>query len=173
MGGIALAAWGYTRATRDIDLLIAVPRAAIDTITRQLRSRGCRPKRQPPLVMVGAHAFVQFLYTPPGEFYDVQLDLLLAESELEKSAIERRVSRNVSGLDRPIDVLSCEDLILFKLIAGRIIDRADAAMLLRENHDTIDSGYLSSWLGRLNLATSYQEIWREAFPAEPLPPVAR
>jgi len=35
------------------------------------------------------------------------------------------------GLDIPIAILNCEDVILHKLIAGRIIDRADAAMLLR------------------------------------------
>ena len=79
------------------------------------------------------------LYTPPGEFYDVQFDLLLAESELQKSAIERRVQRDVPGISRPVDVLHCDDLILFKLIAGRMIDLADAAMLLRENRGAIDA----------------------------------
>jgi Nucleotidyl transferase AbiEii toxin, Type IV TA system len=169
MGGISLAAWGHVRATRDVDLLIAVDASQIESIVNVLRSHGCRPKRSPPLIRVGEHHFIQLLYTPPGEFYDVQFDLLLAESDLQKSATARRVRRDVPGVTRPIDVLHCDDLILFKLVAGRMIDRADAAMLLRENRDLIDSDYLLAWVSRLNLEADFASVWQEAFPAEEPP----
>lgn len=52
-----------------------------------LKAIGCRPKRVPPLNRVGEHSFVHLLYTPPGEFYDVQFDLLLTETEHEKVAL--------------------------------------------------------------------------------------
>jgi hypothetical protein len=172
MGGISLAAWNHIRATRDVDLLIAVDRSAIDPILNVLRSQGCRPKKSPPIVTVGEHHFVQFLYTPPGEFYDVQFNLLLAESDLQKSAIARRVRRDVPGVSRPIDVLHCDDLILFKLLAGRLIDRADAAMLLRENREAIDFGYVLSWVAHLDLTSEFTECWREAYPGED-PPLAK
>ena len=172
MGGISVAAWNHIRATRDVDLLIAVERSSIDPVLNALRSHGCRPKKSPPIVAVGVHHFVQFLYTPPGEFYDVQFDLLLAESELQKSALARRVQRDVPGIRVPIDVLHCDDLILFKLIAGRLIDRADAAMLLRENREVIDFDYLLSWVSRLDLATEFAQIWQEAYPDEG-PPMAK
>jgi hypothetical protein len=102
--------------------------------------------------------------------YDVQFDLLLAESELEKSAIARRVQRALPGVSRPIDVLGCDDLILFKMVAGRMIDRADAAMLLRENRDAIDFEYVRDWTTRLDLTTEFSEIWIDAFPDE-APPI--
>jgi len=168
MGGVALAAWNHPRATRDVDLLIAIDRKSIDSLIEQLISHGCRPKRYPPLIVVEEHSFVQFLYTPPDEFYEVQFDLLLVESELQKSAIQRRLHRNVIGLDHGIDVLSCDDLLLFKLVAGRMIDRADAAMLLRENRLILDFEYLSSWVERLKIGAIWVEIWAEAFPDEPL-----
>jgi hypothetical protein len=164
MGGISLAAWNHIRATRDVDLLMAVEESAIDPILQALGAKGCRPKKTPPVVTVGEHHFVQFLYTPPGEFYDVQFDLLLAESELQKSAIDRRVRRDVPGISRPVDVLHCDDLILFKLVSGRLIDRADAAMLLRENREAIDLEYLSTWVRQLGLSAEFTEIWREAYP---------
>jgi hypothetical protein len=164
-----MAAWNHIRATRDVDLLIAVDPPAIDPILNVLRSHGCRPKKLPPIVAVGEHHFIQLLYTPPESFYDVQFDLLLAESELQKSAIARRVRRNVPGVSRPIDVLHCDDLILFKLVAGRIIDRADSAMLLRENRDTIDLQYIQAWVTRLNLSAELAAIWAEAFPGEQPP----
>lgn len=170
MGGIALAVWNYPRATRDIDLLIAVEAGDVHSLGERLRASGCRPKHSPPLVAVGTYHFVQFLFTPPGEFYDVQVDLLLAESKLQKSAIERRVRRDVPGVDRSIDILNCDDLILLKLVAGRMIDLADAAMLLRENRDVIDFPYVSSWLARLELSPQFVAIWREAFPDEDPPP---
>lgn len=171
MGGIALAVWNHPRATRDVDLLLGVESSAIDPVIDQLRACGCRPKRAPPLLTIGTHSFVQFLYTPPGEFYDVQFDLLLAESELERSALERRVTRSLPGMDQHIDVLHCDDLILLKLISGRMIDRADAAMLLRENRDAIDVNYLVSWVQRLDLSAEFSEIWREAIPGGDPPPV--
>ena len=145
MGGISLATWNHIRATRDVDLLISVDRPAVDPLLDLLRSHGCRPKKSPPVLAVGEHHFVQLLYTPPGEFYDVQFDLLLAESELQRSALARRVRREVPGISRPVDVLHCDDLILFKLVAGRVIDRADAASLLRESGR--DRLRLSSVLG--------------------------
>jgi len=169
MGGISLAAWNHIRATRHVDLLIAVDRNQIDPILSTLASHGCRAKKSPPLVAVGDHCFVQLLYTPPDEFYDVQLDLMLAESELLQSALARRVRRDVPGVRIPVDVLHCDDLILLELVAGRIIDRADAAALLRENRDVIDFDYLRMWVARLHLATDFAEVWREAFPDEAPP----
>jgi hypothetical protein len=169
MGGISLAAWKHVRATFDVDLLIAVDLSEIDPVVSALSMHGCRPKRSPPMIVVDQHHFAQFLYTPPDEFYEVQFDLLLAESELQKSALARRVTRDVPGISRPVDVLNCDDLILFKLVAGRIIDRADAAMLLRENRDSIDLSYLLSWIAKLNLTADFQSIWAEALPGQSLP----
>jgi hypothetical protein len=141
----------------------------IQSVIDRLQAIGCRPKKTPPLTRVGEHSFVHLLYTPPGGFYDVQFDLLLAETDLEKSALARCVERSVPGVNRLIRVLNCDDLILFKLVAGRMIDRADAAMLLRENRDAVDFQYLSHWIGTLKLSRDFNEVWQEAFPDEPMP----
>jgi hypothetical protein len=66
-------------------------------------------------------------------------------------------------------VLSCEDLILHKLLAGRIIDKADCAFLVRVNRQDLDIGYLQHWVTTLSLAPRWQEIWSEAFPGEDSP----
>ena len=99
----------------------------------------------------------------------MQFDLLLAESEFQRSALERRATRKIPGISCPIDVLQCDGLVLQKLVAGRIINRADAAALLRENRDVTDFDYLLSWLARPSLTTDFAEIWGEAFPDEDLP----
>lgn len=106
-------------------------------------------------------------YEPPGSFVEVKVDLLIARSDYQRTALSRRVA--VPELGDDLCVLSCEDLILHKLLAGRIIDRADAAALLRYNHGALDMSYLLRWLDQLRLKESYQEIWEEACPGEPLP----
>jgi hypothetical protein len=76
---------------------------------------------------------------------------------------------SVARLDFEIAVLSCEDVILHKLIAGRIIDRADVVALLRANRAQLNFVYLREWVDRLGLSGEWAAIWDDAFPAEPLP----
>jgi hypothetical protein len=166
MGGIALSAWKHIRATRDVDLLIGVAERGTDEIVQKLVEAKFRPKRQPPVLTLGQLHIVQLLYGPPGAYMDFQIDLLLAESKYQQEALTRRTPTRLPDLDLEVFVLSCEDLILHKLLAGRIIDRADAAALLRANRARLDLGYLMHWVGELALAAELAEVWQEAFPGE-------
>ena len=69
----------------------------------------------------------------------------------------------------PVRVVRPEDLVVIKLLAGRIIDQADAAMLLRENRREIDFERLQQEVINQGLVANYQFIWRDAFPDEPEP----
>jgi hypothetical protein len=73
------------------------------------------------------------------------------------------------ALDFDLDVLACEDLILHKLLAGRFVDRADAAMLLRANRADLNLDYLLGWTTTLSLGAELAEVWGEAFPGEAMP----
>jgi hypothetical protein len=81
MGGLALAAWRHVRATRDVDLLIGVSKEDLGPLLSTLTSAGLRPKHHPPLISVGSVQILQLLYEPPGAYLDLQVDLLLAQSE--------------------------------------------------------------------------------------------
>jgi hypothetical protein len=124
MGGVALAAWQYVRATRDVDLLVSLGNTDPGLVMTRLAAASIHPKRQPPLVPLGSLQIVQFRYEPPGAFVDVQVDLLLAESNYHRQALARRVPIHLPELGVEMHVLACEDLILHKLLAGRMIDRA-------------------------------------------------
>ena len=67
--------------------------------------------------------------------------------------------------DIEVAVLVCEDLILHKLLAGRMIDLADAVALLRANRAGLDLDYLNRWAGDLEVATELAGVWNEAFPS--------
>ena len=170
IGGVALSAWNHIRYTRDADLLIGVDEARLDEIFAAVGKAGFWPRHSPPVIQIDEQKLMQFKFTPPERTMPFQVDLLFAGSEYQKTALARREEQEVPGLDYPVQVLRPEDLVLFKLLAGRVIDRADAAMLLRENRPEIDMPYLKDWVRRLGLAKELAEIWREAFPDEPEPP---
>jgi len=169
MGGIALAAWKHVRATRDIDLLVEIGKNDPKHLLEQLRAAAICPKRDPPVTTLDRLEVMQLLYEPPEGFMEVQIDVLLAGSEYHHEALQRRISTHLPDLDIAIAVLTCEDLILHKLLAGRIIDRADAAALLRANRESLDLGYLLRWTRNLKLAAELTEVWNEAFPGESMP----
>ena len=169
VGGLALAAWKYVRATRDVDLLVAVGQGGLDEILDRLRAADIRPKRDPPITKLGQLEIAQFLYEPPETFLDLQIDLLLARSGYHVEALARRVPVRLPDLDIEIAVLACEDLILHKLLAGRVIDRVDAVGLLRANRAEIDFSHLTRWANSQGLTGDLSSAWREAFPEKPLP----
>jgi hypothetical protein len=171
MGGIAVSTWKHVRATRDVDLLIGVRASDVDLMMQRLSEAGFRPKHSPAILNLGELHLVQLLYEPPDAYVDVQVDLLLAESDYHMQALGRRVPVQLPDLDIEVSVLACEDLILHKLLAGRIIDRADVAALLRANRAALDMPYLLPWAKNLNLEADLTSVWEEAFPGETPPPI--
>ncbi len=169
MGGLALAAWGHVRATRDVDLLIGVSEQKLEPLLSTLTSAGLRPKHQPPWTSVGSLQILQLLYEPPGAYLDLQVDPLLAQSEYHREALARRMPTRLAALVLDLYVLACEDLILHKLLAGRLLDRADAAMLLRANRADLNLKYLLGWTTTLSLGAELAQVWEEAFPGEATP----
>jgi hypothetical protein len=169
MGGIALSAWRHPRNTRDADLLIGLPTTEPDAILHGMQAHGFRPMRLPALVVVGPSRFFQLLYTPPGMFVDIKTDLLLADSTYQQTALNRRRPFEWPEFNLKVEVLTCEDLILHKLLAGRVIDRADVVALQMANRAILDYRYLGDWLRQLSLANQWTECWAEASPGEPDP----
>ena len=169
MGGLSIAVWKHPRATRDVDLLINPGTLDANVILQALEKAGFRRKRPQPVLQVGTNRFLQLTYEAPGTFLDIQADLLFADSVYQKQALARRVSTRLPDLDTEIFVLSCEDLILHKLLAGRILDKADVVALLRANLKRLDMTYLLKWLDQLDLSAAWREVWVEAFPGSEPP----
>jgi hypothetical protein len=169
MGGIALATWKYVRATRDIDLLIGAVEADPARLVESLQAVGIRPIRLP-ATRLGQLELIQAIYEPPGAFVDIHIDLLWAGSDYHCQALDRRVTVRLPDLDIEVAVLACEDLILHKLLAERMIDRVDVVALLRANRESLDFAYLLDWTRKLNVGPALAEAWKNAWPNEP-PPV--
>lgn len=169
MGGLAMSAWKYSRATRDVDILVGIDARQLDKILTPFQALGIRPKHSPPISSLGQLKIIQMLYEPPEAFMEVQIDLLLAELAYHRVALERRIPTRLPDSPIEVAVLTCEDLILHKLMAGRIIDRADIAALLKFNLASLDRNYLAHWINQLQLTAEFAPIWQETLPGEPLP----
>jgi hypothetical protein len=169
VGGLALAAWKHVRATRDIDLLLGIAPEDLEPVFERLAAAGIRLKQGASPTSLGPLNVLQFVYEPPESLMELQIDLLLADSPYHRVALERSVPTRLPELDIEVRVLACEDLILHKLLAGRMIDLADAAALLRANRDTLDLDYLNRWAASLEVDRQRElaRAWKDAFSERP------
>lgn len=170
MGGLAVTAWDRIRATEDVDFLIGVDSMDADSLLRSLQERGYIPKKYPAVTDFDGEHVMQLRYPPPGKFYDLQVDLFLAESEYHRAALARRVPFTLPDGKTVVPVVSCEDLIIFKLRADRPVDRGDIIGLLEAHRDSLDYAYLRQWVTPPALCEMWRDCWKQAFPgdADPL-----
>lgn len=162
IGGISLAAWEYPRFTLDVDLLISVGPSNHKQLLDALNKHEIRPKTAAGIIRLDMVDLMQFEYTPPESFASIQIDLLFARSDYHQEALKRIVPANLPDSKETVNVLSCEDLILLKLMAGRLRDRADAVAIVQVNNDRLDATYLESWVKELRLEKEWAEVRQAA-----------
>jgi hypothetical protein len=169
-GGLALSAWDHSRSTKDVDILFDPSGTPLHSVLAKLGGADFRAKGKSALIRLEEAEFIQVLYEPRDAMMPIQVDLLIATSEFDLQALERSSVLSVPELGHDVFVVRCEDLIVMKLRAGRLIDRADVAALLAANRDSLDFAHLEAWIRRFHLQTQFRESWSEVFPGEE-PPV--
>jgi hypothetical protein len=136
-----------------------------DDLLQSLQTFGFRPQRYPAVTDFDGEYVMKLEYPPPGKSYEFKVDLFYATSDFHRSAIRRRTMFELPDGEK-IPVVSCEDLILFKLQADRLIDRIDVIELLKLNRAHLDLAYIRHWLTAPAVRQLWSECWREAFPGE-------
>ena len=86
----------------------------------------------------------------------------MACCDFARAALARRTTVSLEVLGFRIQILTCEDLILLKLLPGRIIDLADAVALVRSNRETLDRDYLMRTGVSLGIASAIERCLAEA-----------
>src|SRR6185369_4125113 len=138
MGGIAASRWRHVGATQDVALLVEVEKLSPDELFAAFQKTGCRPRHVPAIVSLNGGRFLQLAYEKPGSDLAAPIDLLLAESDFHRSALAHRGVHRFSEISTPVSFLSCEDLILLKLLSAEVLDQSDVGALLSLNAVQID-----------------------------------
>jgi len=138
IGGIANAAWGRPRATRDADFKVLLGDRTIGEF----------------VALVGTHfrfriaepvAFARRTYVVPIRASNrIPVDLVLGFLPYEQQAVERAVITEYQNVTFPI--CTAEDLIVHKAIWERERHWADIEGVLIRQGDRLDQIYIEHWL---------------------------
>ena len=141
LGGLAVGVLGEPRFTLDIDLDIFVEREDLGIFLKRAKDGPFQFNVR--AAMVNVEKFGTFRIFCDG----VQVDMILASTALEKSALQRR--KQLALFSKKTFFPTAEDLILLKLIPGRPKDLIDVESVFLRHKDRLDSGYLKRWAEKI------------------------
>ena len=146
--------WAYSalvepRATTDIDVLLLLEQPSRDRLQSLLSSLFDSTIVHPAAMVF--HGISIWRCVGILKNQEVVIDLLLADSEYLQTALSRR--RQILLDDLSVPILTMEDLILLKTLAGRLQDQADLEKIrLRQDELHVDWTYVGEWKAKLGLA---------------------
>ena len=152
IGGLAVGAIGEARTTGDVDVIAFVsPDDAVALIALASEAGfDVHPEiEQERLRATGTLRFRHGLF---------QLDIILASLPFEEAAYTRAVRKRLFG--RLVPFPTPEDLIVFKVLAGRDKDILDAVGVARRHLPTLDRRYLETTLQDICDLAEDMEPWR-------------
>ena len=152
-GGLAVSFWGHPRSTQDIDLAVIVS----DDVSFEsgLRQSNLLPAKGGRIIDLGFVRVSPWTVTLEDECIDCEIDFLISNSVYHREAISRAISCEFPGVTRPLQVLSCEDLLIFKAASGRLIDLADIKTLVALHERTLDYDYMRMKADKLQLPSQF------------------
>jgi len=139
-GALALAYYATPRATHDVDLNLFLPASEVSRVVNALSPLGvvfCAAELR--RIARDGQGRVFWEHTP--------LDLFFSYDALHASCMERR--RSVAFGSQALQVLSAEDLVVFKVIFDRDKDWRDVAELAFASGERVDWDYVRGWLARI------------------------
>jgi hypothetical protein len=147
-GGWAFSALVEPRATTDIDVLIVLDRPSREAI-RSLLSSVFESTIVHPTPM-RLRGIAMWRSVGMRREQEVVVDFLLADSDFLRGALTRKHRIELGSL--PVSVLTIEDLMILKMIAGRLQDQADLEKITaRQGQLQIDWAYVDRWKAALGI----------------------
>jgi predicted nucleotidyltransferase len=154
-GAQAAMLWGRPRLTADVDITVRLRAAeesdAISGFCRDMEEKGFRLRISDPEFLVRTRVLPFFHIST-----QLPLDVVLAGPGLEDAFIERAILVDIEGL--PVPVVSPEDLIVMKILAGRAKDLEDVRTVLIQGRGKLDIRYIRSVLETLEQALGRSDL---------------
>ena len=164
-GGVAAIVYGEPRTTRDLDLVVHLPRQSLTPLVTALESSGfyC-----PPLAVEAIESGQEQTLSVTHTAMVLNADLVLqTDTPFDRSKLQRRrlEALDIAGL-QSFWVASPEDLILSKLLWGKGTDSQkqwrDVLGVLKVQGETLDFTYMATWAVSLGLSETLAQALVEA-----------
>jgi predicted nucleotidyltransferase len=152
IGGQALLLYGIVRSTRDIDITLGIDSDSYSEIANICDELGLSILPEEP------QKFANRTGTLPAEEPNchIRIDFIFSFAPYERQAIERAQQKTLAGY--PVKFASSEDLIIFKMIAGRAVDLEDIKSIIKKKVQAIDYNYINTWLSEFAKIDEYKNI---------------
>jgi len=161
IGGCARNAYAEPRATRDVDFVVQADPAGHARLVVALGRRG--------FVRATVASTAEEAVPDFESFRDAagqRIDLLFAKTRFEESAL-LRARPAMPYRDVTLPVVSAEDLVVYKLIAGRTQDWADLEVVVRTELVRVEHGgpdfdwsYVARWAAEWDIEDRLADLRR-------------
>ena len=151
-GAQAAMVWGRPRLTADIDVTVRQDPEDPERLVRTLEARGFALRISDADRFAQRSRVLPFLHVASG----LPVDIVLAGPGLEDLFLSRARPVTMGGVTVP--VISPEDLIATKILAGRPKDVEDVRGILRERFPDLDIGLVRSTLALLEDALAQSDL---------------
>jgi hypothetical protein len=151
-GAQAALIWGRPRLTTDIDITVGAIPGGAPALLAALRSRGFAVRIVATPGFVRQTRVLPVVHIPSG----FAIDIVLAGPGIEEEFLARAVPTDVGGVTVP--VISPEDLIVTKVLAGRSKDIDDIRGVLAERGDQLDLARVRNVLRMLEDALGQSDL---------------
>jgi len=140
LGGFAVQHHGQPRQTSDIDLVVLIPEAKLDSFMDEILAEF--PSRIRDAKNFALKNRVLLLSTTDG----TPIDLSFGIPGYEEEAMKRVTRLSIPGKGS-LRLLGAEDLIIHKCVAGRARDLEDIESIIIRRKGKLDLPYIQRWLG--------------------------
>jgi hypothetical protein len=154
-GAQAVLAYGRPRLTADLDITVSVAIEQVPDLVSSLAAAGLRLQPQATDDFVRRTHVLPFVHEATG----IPVDIVLAGPGLEEEFLANARELDLAGVTVP--VISPEDLVVTKILAGRPKDLDDIAGILREQLPTLDLDRCRRLLSMLQEALSRDDLLPE------------
>ncbi|MBW3589853.1 MAG: nucleotidyltransferase [Actinobacteria bacterium] len=138
------------RATVDVDVAVAVAPARVVDLVQKFEDEGWKVEaywRQSEQLRLTRSDLPR-------------VDCILATTDYERKAIDQAVPARIEGHE--LSVLTPEDLIVFKLIAGRARDYEAVAAIINAQGEKLEVDYITGWLEQFGVVERWERAREEA-----------
>ena len=154
IGGYAMVIHGFPRLTQDLDISLGIDTGQIDKVLQAVKKDFNTLVKDPVAFARDTNVLLlQDIET------GVRLDLIFTFIEFERKAIDE--ADEITFMGEKIRNVSVENLMIYKMLAGRERDKEDVEMILAEKFNSVDTDKISGTIREMSaiLQNDSYESW--------------